>query len=217
MQISWHGLSCFEIKTKTPAGEVVLVIDPYDNATGLRFPRTLEAAITMVSHDEIHANNTGAISGNPYLISSPGEYEVKGIFIYAISAPSKADSKDGQSQENLIFRIEAEGMSFAHLGSLDRELTSEELERLENIDLLMVPVGGGRVMTSKIASAVISQIEPRIIIPMAHTLPNLKERLAHVDEFCRQMGTCRREETSKFKITKKDLPEEDMLLVTLSR
>ncbi|HBK34972.1 MAG: Zn-dependent hydrolase of the beta-lactamase fold-like protein [Candidatus Uhrbacteria bacterium GW2011_GWE2_40_58] len=213
MQISWLGLSCFELKVKTLEGEVNIVVDPFENATGLKLPRSLEGSLVLVSHNEMHANNSGAVSGNPFLISTPGEYEIKGIFVYAISAPSQADAN---AKQNLIFRIEAEEMSLAHLGALDRELTNEELEQLENIDLLMIPVGGGRVMSPKTASAVMSQIEPRVVIPMTHAVSNLKEKLAPVEEFCKQVGTCRREDASKLKITKKDLPEEDMLLVNLS-
>ena len=81
----------------------------------------------------------------------------------------------------------------------------------------MIPVGGGRVMDPKIAATVISQIEPRVVIPMNHALPNIKEKAGTVEDFCKEFGTCRREDVSKLKIAKKDLPEEDVLMVTLSR
>jgi L-ascorbate metabolism protein UlaG (beta-lactamase superfamily) len=215
MQISWNGLSCFEIKSKTMSGEAVLVVDPYENSTGLRFPRSLEADLVAISHDQPHANNASGVQGAPFVISTPGEYEVKGVFVYGI----KADRKNGEKNDkkNMIFRIETEQMSLAHLGALDRELTNAELEQLENVDILMLPVGGGRVMDAKTASLVISQVEPRLIIPMNHATPNVKEKAASIEDFCKEVGTCRREDTSKLKIAKKDLPEEDMLMVTLSR
>lgn len=217
MNISWLGLSCFELKTKTDYGEVVMVVDPYDNSTGLRFPRTLEAQVVAVSHDAHHANNLSQIGGEPFRITTPGEFEVKGVFIYGISAPRKADKTKEDPKENLIFRFEIEEMSVAHLGALDRELTDEELAGLENIDILMLPVGGNRVMTPKIATKVISQIEPRVVIPMTHGIPNVKEKLGSINDFCKELGTCRREDSSKLKIAKKDLPDEDMLMVVLER
>jgi hypothetical protein len=215
MQISWNGLSCFELKAKTASGEAVLVLDPYENNTGLRFPRTVEADMVAVSHNQPHANNTSGVGGNPFIISTPGEYEVKGVFVYGISADRKTGEKN--DKKNMIFRIEAEQMSLAHLGALDRELTNPELEKLENIDILMIPVGGGRVMDPKIASLVISQVEPRVVIPMNHAVPNVKEKAASIEDFCKELGTCRREDASKLKIAKKDLPEEDMLMVALAR
>lgn len=197
-------------------GEVTIVLDPYDNKTGLRFPRTIVADLVLVSHNEEDANNTEALQGNPFKISDPGEYEVKGVFVFAISAKTQGDDKS-KSMKNLIFRIESESMHIAHLGALDRELTDEELQELENIDILMIPVGGGRVMTPEVAAAVIGQIEPRVVIPMTHAIPSVKEKLATVDDFCKALGTCRQEETSKFKISRKDLPEEDILIMKLTR
>lgn len=216
MQIKWNGFSSFEVSCKTSSGNVELVTDPYQNSTGLRFPRTLQAQILLTSHDEEDANNIAAVTGEPYVIDLPGEFEVKGVFVHAINAPLKREEKS-KPVKNIIFRIECEEMQIAHLGALDRPLTDEELQKLNNVDILMVPVGGGRVMDAKTASEVISQVEPRIIIPMTHDLPSVKEDLAGVESFCKEMGSCRREEANKFKITRSKLPQEDMLIATLSR
>jgi len=81
----------------------------------------------------------------------------------------------------------------------------------------MVPVGGERVMGPKIAAEVIAQIEPRVVIPMTHSLPSLKESLGTVQDFCKEFGSCRKEELNKYKIKRKDLPEEDMLIVMLNK
>jgi len=206
MNISWHGLSCFEIEAKTTSGNVTMIIDPYENTTGLRFPRTLEGQVVAVTHNEEDANNTASVSGDPFIINMPGEYEVKGVFVYGIAA-----------DDQTIYRIEAEGINIAHLGALKRELTDAELQQLGDIDILMVPVGGGRVMSPSVAAEVIGSIEPRVVIPMSHGIPNVKEKLATVDEFCKAFGVCRRESSNKYKVTRKDLPEDDMLIMTLER
>jgi L-ascorbate metabolism protein UlaG (beta-lactamase superfamily) len=216
MHITWNGFSSFEIETKTSTGDVRIVTDPYQNSTGLRFPRTLQAEILLVSHDQEDANNAEAVLGNPYLIDLPGEFEVKDVFIFGISAPLAREVK-GRRMGNLLFRIEAEGMRLAHLGALDRGLTDEELQQLENVDVLFVPVGGGRVMSAARAAEVISQIEPRVVIPMTHAVSGVKESLGTVDDFCRTLGTCRREDMNKFKFARKDLPEEEMMIVNLTR
>ena len=210
MQISWHGLSCFEITTKTPHGEATLVINPYDNETGLRFPRTLEAQTVLISHDAADANNVASITGTPFVIRQPGEYEVKDVFVFGIAAPTKDDPN------HVIYRIESEEMHLAHLGALDRILSDSELEQLRDIDLVMIPVGGARVMGPKIASEVIERLEPRVVIPMTYAIANVKEKLGAVEDFYKVFGG-RRETMNKYKVSRKDLPEEDMLLITIER
>jgi L-ascorbate metabolism protein UlaG (beta-lactamase superfamily) len=206
MQISWLGLSCFEITTSTANGEVTVVTDPYGNETGLRFPRTVEANIACVSHDDADANNLSAIGGEPFVVKMAGEYEVKDVFVYAIPV-----------DKGIVFRIEAEGMHVAHLGAINRALSDKELETLGTVDILMIPVGGGRVLSPKLASEVIAQIEPRVVIPMTHGIAGVKETLATADDFCKAIGTCRRETGNKYKISKKDLPADEMLIMELAK
>lgn len=221
MNISWHGLSCFELACTTPQGKVSLVIDPYHNETGLRFPRTLEAAAVAVTHAGEDADNTAAIEGHPFVVRTPGEYEIKDIFVFGISVPLTTEAGSGGKKEkempHVIYRIEAEGLHIAHLGALNRALTDAELQELKNIDILMIPVGGGRVLSPKLASEVIAQIEPRVVLPMTHTIPNQKEAFGSVDDFCKAFGVCRRESAGTYKVTRKDLPEDDMLIMTLER
>jgi L-ascorbate metabolism protein UlaG (beta-lactamase superfamily) len=213
MNIQWHGLSCFEINTKTINGEVILLVNPFDNTTGLRFPRTLNADLVAVSQETSDCNNLEAVQGKPFVISMPGEYEVKGIFVYAIHAPLA--EKGGR--DHRIFRFEIEGVHLAHLGALNRSLNNEELEALNNVDVLMIPVGGGRVLSAKLANEVIEQLEPRMVIPMTFAADGLKESLGSVESFCKTIGVTPKEAVNKLKITKRDLPEEDMQVVTLER
>jgi len=214
MQISWHGLSSFHIVTKPVHDEVGLVIDPYQNTTGLRFPRALSADIVAYSEDTASHNNVVAIGGEPFVINEPGEYEVKNVFVYGIDA-KKGD--EGKKSPHVIYRIESEDMTLAHLGALDRKLTEEELEAMQNVDILMLPVGGGSVMSPKIATDIIGRVEPRMIIPMYYALPKVKEKLGKIDAFCKELGVCKKEETNKLKIAKKDLPQDEMVIVVLSR
>ena len=90
MQISWHGLGCFEIVTKTSVGEVTVVTDPYDPSTGLR-TRALEAHLVTVSGKG--SDNVGSVGNHPFVVDMPGEFEVKGVFAYCLAAPTKASLK----------------------------------------------------------------------------------------------------------------------------
>lgn len=214
MNISWNGFGSFTIAGKPIDGEVTLVTDPYQNTTGLRFPRTLKASIVAQSHDGDYADNIVAISAEGekrlFSVTHAGEYEVGGIAVQGITAPKK----DGT--EHTIFKFMIEDVKIAFLGALDRELTQKEVEDLGNIDVLIVPVGGKSVMDAKTATAVVSQIEPRMVIPSYMNVSGTKEAFADSGLFCKEIG-CVAEEVNKAKVTKSSLPDEEMQVLILAR
>jgi len=209
MYITWLGQACFKIQGK----EVTIITDPYDNKLGIKLPR-LTGDILTVSHNHYDHNNTKAVSGNPFIIETAGEYEIKGVFIQGIS--SWHDAKEGTERgNNTIFLFEIEEVKIAHLGDLGTTLSDEQLDKLEGIDVLLIPVGGIYTIDGKQAAAVISQIEPRIVIPMHYKIPGLKEKLQTVDKFCDEMGVKQNGVEDKIRITKKDLPVEETKVIIL--
>jgi len=209
MYITWLGQSCFKIQGK----EVTIVTDPHEPSLGLKLPR-MNADIVTVSHDHYDHNNSGAISGHPIVINTPGEYEVKKVFIYGI--PSWHDDKQGAERgNNTIYLFEFEELKIAHLGDLGCALTDEQLEKLEGADILMIPVGGVYTLNAKGAAQVISQIEPRIVIPMHYKVPGLKVNIDGVDKFSRELGAKKAESIDKLRIIKRDLPAEETKIIIL--
>lgn len=213
MQIFWHGLSCVRIEASFSNQEATIVTDPYTSDTGLRFPRSLTPDIVVLSHQEIKRFPLDAFTNTPFLISDPGEYEVKGVFAYALPVPEP----EGRSPHGLMYRFEIEGISVGFLGGLNRSLTEQELGGLEDIDVLLLPVGGGGLITAKQAIELIEIVEPRIVVPIGHQIEGLKEELGTADAFCKALGVCTRQDSNKLKITKKDLPSEDLLVAVLER
>ncbi|MFA6215279.1 MAG: MBL fold metallo-hydrolase [Patescibacteria group bacterium] len=216
MNIYWFGQNCFKIEGE----KSILVTDPFDNSLGLKVPR-LAADVITLSQPDNETNNEKSIKGvgenPPFLIASAGEYEVKNIFIYGIAADSKETEKKKGATQNLIYRFEIDGVSLAHLGNLDHILENGQMETLEGVDILIIPVGGNSTINAKQATEVISQLEPRIVIPMAYDLPGLKlkGKLDGISSFCKEIGVCPKENLNKFKISKKDLPQQDLQVVIL--
>lgn len=213
MQIFWHGLSCVRIETAHGDTQATLVTDPYGSETGLRFPRTLAPDVVALSHQKKDSFPLDAFESKPFVISDPGEYEVKGVFAYVMPL---ADEKRGWPH-TLLYRFELEGMSVGFLGGLDRLLTEDELGKLDNIDILLLPVGGHDRLNAKQALETVNAIEPRIVVPLYHHLEGIKYTLGTVDAFCKELGVCQRQDANKFKISKKDLPSEDVLVAVLER
>ncbi|OGL73701.1 hypothetical protein A3E39_01875 [Candidatus Uhrbacteria bacterium RIFCSPHIGHO2_12_FULL_60_25] len=213
MLIFWHGYTSVRIEAKTGEQECTLVTDPYENETSIRYPRTLTPDVVVLSHQDRKRFNLEPIQGTPFIISDPGEYEVKGMFVNGIQDPNA----DQGLQRPVIYRFQAEGMSLAFLGGLKRVPTETELEALPNIDILILPVGGGEVMDAKTAAGVISTIEPRIVVPLSFDIPGLKAKLGSVDAFCKQLGACQRQNVNRLKIAKKDLPVDQIMVAVLER
>ena len=187
-KITWAGQSCFQISVSNSRDHSAdIVIDPYDEATGLKLPN-FSADILLVTHQHHDHNNIKGIKGTPFLIDGPGEFEVKGVFVQGI--PSFHDDKEGKERgQNTIYTIEAEDIKFCHLGDLgQKQLTDEQLEKIDGVDVLMIPVGGEYTISSAKAQRIISQIEPKMVIPMHYDIPKLKDKLDDVSKFLKTMG-----------------------------
>jgi len=213
MIITWQGHSCFKIQDKVGPEGVTLVTDPFGKNIGLKIPN-FEADIITISHDHDDHNNREALRGKPFIIDCAGEYDFKGVLIEGID--SYHDEKNGAERgNNIMYRIEIDDISIAHLGDLGQILDNTQLEKLVGTDILLIPVGGKYTLDAKKAVEVISQIEPRIVIPMHYKTKDLKIDLDEIDKFIKELGLTPTYE-EKLKISKKDLPQEDMELVILS-
>lgn len=213
MQIYWQGYSSIRIETKQGEEPCMLMTDPFQNEAAMRLSRVAEPELLLLSNQDKKIFNIDGVAGSPFIVSEPGEYEVHGVFVYGIQ---DAVADEGKKRP-IIYRIEAEDMSIAFLGGLNRALTNDEIEDLGNIDILIIPVGGGDALDAKAASKAMSQIEPRIVVPINYQIPGIKTDLGTVDQFCSALGVCKRENVNKLKITKKDLPVEDVIVMVVER
>ena len=85
MYISYLGHSCFKLVGKNNGDSVTVVTDPFNKEYGLKVP-SAEADIVTISHDHKDHNNAKVIRGNPYVINTAGEYEIKNVFIQGIDS-----------------------------------------------------------------------------------------------------------------------------------
>lgn len=214
MDILWHGQSCFEIRI--PSNKVekkTIVIDPFSsNYTGLKIP-SIEAALLLVSHNHSDYSDTATVKGKPFLINGPGEYEIKGVFVQGIAGSHGFLQKE-ELGKITIYTIEVQGFKLCHLGGFgQKEFTPEQLDIIGEVDILMVPTGGGYTIDGETAQKVVNQIEPKIVIPMYYKVPKLKKDIEGVERFLKAMGQEEIEPQSVLKIKKQGLPIETKLVV----
>lgn len=202
MTIEWFGKTCVRLTTS----EAMTVIDPFSRESGLKAPRLTADLLLLTNGDA----DRSAVSGTPFVVDGPGEYEVKRTFVYGIPVAGSSDERQ------TLYLIEAEGMSLAHLGNLGHNLSNGELERLEGVDILMLPVGGHGVLNAEQAATVISAVEPRIVIPTQYKIPGLKQHLDPVSAFAKELGVKESETLEKLKVATKDLPQDNMRVVILT-
>jgi L-ascorbate metabolism protein UlaG (beta-lactamase superfamily) len=216
MIIQYYGHSCFKLTTK-PAGrgqdDVTIFLDPFDKAIGLRPPQG-SADMVLVTHDHHDHNNVEAIKGEPYVIDIPGEYSVKGVNI--VGMKTFHDKKEGTERgANTIYMLETEELRICHMGDLGHTLSEKELETINGVNILMIPIGGKYTLDGKEAVDIIKKIEPEIVIPIHYKINGSTVDVDDEKKFCKEMGSCPREKVSKINIKKKDLEGKSMEVILM--
>lgn len=212
MEITHIGHSCFKIKGK----KTVLITDPFKpEFVGLKVPDLICDVVT-VSHQHPDHNHTSLVFDNPLIVSGPGEYEIKGIKIVGIR--TFHDSSSGsQRGRNTVYRIEIDGVSIVHLGDLGHKLNDKDIEVLDGVDILMIPVGGLYTFSTHEAVETIAQLEPKIVIPMHYNSPKLNQsnfgKLNDISVFLKEMGKENLPSQPKILVTKDKLPVEQTIVV----
>lgn len=209
MEITWYGLSCFRL---TERGLATVVTDPYDHRVVGYEALKCKADVVTISHDAPGHNFESGIKGKSHVIRTPGEYEIGGVFITGVQTNSST-KQDPNEPRNTLYVFDFDGVTVAHLGDLRRVPSQSEIEALDNVNVALVPVGGGGGLTPSKAVEVISLLEPGIVIPMHYHVPGSTLKLAPVSKFLKEMGLADIEPQPSLKVTKASVPEETKVVV----
>jgi L-ascorbate metabolism protein UlaG (beta-lactamase superfamily) len=208
LDIYWHGHTCFRLRGR----DTTVVADPYDRSIGFP-PLKLAADVVTVSNDDPQHGALGSVaaaSDRVRKIDGPGEYEVAGALIEGVA--TFRDKEHGKlNGRNTAYLIHLDEMSICHLGSLGHTLSSSQIEALKDADILLVPVGGGGALSAPEAAEVVSQLEPRIVIPMQYGTPGLE--LESVERFCKELAVEDATIQPRLQITRTGLPDETRIVL----
>jgi L-ascorbate metabolism protein UlaG (beta-lactamase superfamily) len=213
MEITYLGHSSFRIRGKI----ATVVTDPFDpQVVGLKLPKHVEADIVTISHEHKDHNYTSGINGSPFVVRGPGEYEIMGIGIVGLSMFHDA-KKGAERGKNTVYRLEVDGVSIVHMGDLGHILSSEQVDEIDGVDIVMIPVGGKHTINAVQAVSIINEIEPSIVIPMHYDRPGLNKEycggLAPIADFLKEFGKDDSVPQSKLIITKDKLPAETQVVI----
>lgn len=188
MKITYFGNSSFLFKTKVAK----LLTNPLDATSKVNLKRVDPDIIVTTHETKIEENDH-------YIISSPGEYEVKDIFIYGYL--SNIQSETHRQADAYMFDIEG-----VHLSILDRSVTKLSgmiIDEMGIVDVLFVSFAKDSGMRISKIIDLVNKIEPYIVVPTDYT----KETL---ESFTKSMGIKNMEKVDKLDITKRDFADEDV-------
>lgn len=203
MYIYWYGQAGFKFQS----GDVTIIIDPYSpRRVGLRGPNfKSDIALLTDNHDALLAKKD--FNKETFLVSAPGEYEIKNNFIYGIKL----------NETQTIYLVEMDDVKIGVLGELKNTLNENIIEKLDDVDVLLVPVGNKKgVLAPEQAAKLIKDIEPKILIPSCYKIPGLKTEAESIDKFYREMGLKNPEVLDKARITSRDLEGKKMMTIVLN-
>ena len=201
MEISWLGHSCFRIKGK----QATVMTDPYSPTLGYSLGKPA-ARIVTVSHQHPGHSYIQGVGGEPRPVTGPGEYEISGVLIIGIA--TFHDAEGGKKRgKNTVYLMEVDEVTICHLGDLGHVLTAEQVEEIDNVDVLLLPVGGVSTINAPMAAEMVRQLEPKVVIPMHYKTKALKWELEPVDRFLKEIGVKQVSAQPKLSFTKPSLPD----------
>ena len=200
MDISWLGHSCFRLR----GNHATVITDPYSPDMGYSLGKPT-ARIVTVSHQHPGHCYAQGVDGQPKVVDGPGEYEISGVLIIGIATFHDGE-RGGKRGKNTVYLMEIDEISVCHLGDLGHVLSGEQVEEIDNVDVLLLPVGGVSTINAPMAAEVVRQLEPKAVIPMHYNTPALSWGLEPVERFLKEIGAKQVNSQPKLSLTKSNLP-----------
>ena len=178
MRIKWLGHACFMLSS---ANGVRVLTDPFDKSVGYALPEE-KADIVAISHNHFDHNYVSAVKGSFVRIDRPGTFLEKGIGITGV-ATCHDDRGGAKRGPNIVFVFDIDGLRICHCGDLGHTLTPEQVGKIGNVDVLLVPVGGTYTIDAEEARRVMRLLKPAVTIPMHYKTPEINFPIDGVDKF----------------------------------
>ncbi len=194
MEITWLGRSCFRLKGR----DGIVLTDPCPPASGYIIGKQPAEVVTLSRRDVPAYSFVEAATGDPIVLDAPGEYEKGGILVTGVASRAVGGAR------NLMFIIELDGIRIGHLGLPEAR---PSLDEWKDVDVLLMPVGGGESLGGPMAADVMATIDPRIAIPMHFKNEFETLDLEPIERFLKETGA-KPEPQPKLQVTKSSLPSD---------
>lgn len=211
MDLTWLGHACFRMRGR----EGVLLTDPPDPKSGHAIPKTAADVVT-ISHDHPGHSSLRSVGGEPVVLDRPGEYEVHEMLVNGI-ASFHDDEKGALRGRSTIFAVRLDDLVICHLGDLGHALSSGDVDRIGDVDILLVPISGGDTnLAPARAAEIVHQFDPRIVVPMSYD-PDAPTKDTPYHRFLHELGVKDLSAVTKLSVTRSSLPAEIQVVALDSR
>jgi L-ascorbate metabolism protein UlaG (beta-lactamase superfamily) len=212
MKIKYIGHACFLLTT---AGGKRILTDPYEPGCfgGALKYRAIEdeADIVLVSHSHADHCYTAGVPGDPQVVDHEGVTSIGNIRLTGI--PVWHDTSLGSERgNNIIFRIQADGLTICHLGDLGHCLDEATAGKIIPVDVLLLPVGGHFTACSEDVQDTITALAPKLMIPMHFKTSGVDFPIAPVDDFLEGRDKVIRARSPEAEIKGGEVPEGILVL-----
>lgn len=213
MKITYLGHSAFKLEESTGTA---VVCDPYAPSVGFTMTEVTADAVT-VSHHHFDHDYLKGVKGNPVVLDKEQGYELPGVHINAVK--SFHDGCQGAKRgENVIFKFRMDGLDVCHLGDLGEECSSELIEAILPVNVLLIPVGGNYTIDAAMAKEYIDRIMPEIVIPMHYRAKGCNVDIDKVDEFLSLMADAEIEKAGdEIELSREDMDAEATKIIVMER
>jgi L-ascorbate metabolism protein UlaG (beta-lactamase superfamily) len=205
MIITYFGKQFFKIQQ----GEMVLAFNPVSKSSKTGISAHFGTDIALITTNHPDYNGVEQLSHGerePFIITGPGDYEIKEIFIKGVLSDALIATK---KYINTIYLFSLDNINIAFLGALsDSEFSKESREAINSPDILFIPVGGKGMLDAKASAKLASSLEPKLIIPMDYDESALKA-------FLKELGEEKAEVVDKLTLKKKDLDNKEGEVIVL--
>ena len=208
MDITWIGHSCFRLR----ADDVVVSTDPFPESLGLR-PDARPATVVTVSNTHPNHSNWTEVAGSPKVINAPGEYAYSGVAVRGVMTGLPPDTP--VDHRSVAYSIEIDRINICHLGDIGVPLTTTQVDELAPVDVLLLPTGGNCTLELDQVLQAMQDLNPKIVIPMHHSIEGVDLPIQGVDVFLRNMGLDEVQPQPRLIVTLGNLPV-DRKVVLLS-
>ncbi len=205
---------------KVQLGDLTIAFNPPSKESTFKSSKFgADIVLETLSHEDMSGGSDLAYGERaPFVISGPGEYERKGIFIKGVAGSSRydLDAKD-ENLINTIYSLTVDGISLLYLGAQSAELPAQLSDAVDEVDIVFIPIGGttgddkeAGVFSPKEAYKIAMNLEAKIIIPM-HFSSTKDEALK---QFIKEAGG-ESTVTDKLTIKRKDIEGKEGEIIVL--
>ncbi len=190
MKVKYLGNSSFELKSK----DAKLVTNPFDEGVSKTMSRIKPDIVITTHKSKVKENDY-------YMITSPGEFEVKDIFVYGfLSFVDKKNEKDHEQAD--LYMVDVEGIHFGIIDKSVSRVRSWVRNEMGIVDVLFVSLAEDSKMKLDKLGDLVNKIEPFVVIPMDYTKKSL-------EKFSKMMGVKEMEKEKDMKFKKSDFSDEE--------